>query len=161
MSTNDLETQNFDEFNSQDWPRDFVSFAWVSTAFSFVLVLVILSFKDYFIFVPFKDGFSLLATLQFLTQIGILCLILCPPFFLLKESNFTVLWRTGFVICISLWTLSTLAIKLYTLINFGQIWYEYLVAYPIFLFLDWVLPGIYIWMLIKLTSKPKSRRRIS
>jgi hypothetical protein len=134
-------------------PQASVSFAWLSLTMSFVLVLIVLSFKSYFLFVPFTGGY--LAILQFLMQVGMVLLIVAPPVLLRNRADLSNAWRAWFIVSTTMWTVTTLAIKLATFISFGEVWYQYAITYPIFLFLDWILPGIYLWMFFKLVRAPK------
>jgi len=45
-----------------------------------------------------------------------------------------------------MWTASTLLIKIYTLISIGQIPYQYLVAYPIMIYFEWIIPILYVYI---------------
>ena len=121
--------------------------------------MVVLSFRDYFLFVPFKNGVDFLSVMGALSIVGWVLLILGPPFLL---ANRTVPWgnsRVWLLIATStLWTFSTLLIKIYGLIAFGQFWGTYLIYYPILFLVEWVLPIFYVAMAFKLRKSEKIRQ---
>jgi hypothetical protein len=60
------------------------------------------------------------------------------------------------IITSSLWTVSTLIIKIYGLVVFGQFWANYLVVYPILAFLEWVVPVYYVVLAVRLRRYTKN-----
>jgi hypothetical protein len=123
-----------------------------------IVVLTALSFKSYFLFVPFQYGFNLLSTLGFISLIGWLSLTVVPPLMLASRS---ASWGVGksvlLIVASSLWTLSTLIIKIYGLATAGQLWASYLILYPILIFVEWILPIYYVVIAIRL-AKPRTPR---
>ena len=125
---------------------------------STIVVLIALSFKSYFLFVPFQYGVNLLSTLGFLSLLGWISLAAVPPLMLASKSSS---WGVGksvlLIIASSMWTLSTLVIKIYGLATAGQLWASYLILYPILIFVEWILPIYYIVVAIRL-AKPRTPR---
>jgi hypothetical protein len=123
----------------------------ISLYASLVVCLVALSFQSYFLFVPFANGVNFLAVMAFLTQIGWLLLVAVPPLLLSKKSaNWTGGRVALFIFASTLWTVSTLIIKIYGLVTAGQLWASYLVAYPIMIFVEWILPIFYVVLAVRL-----------
>lgn len=134
-----------------------------SLLFSVSLFLITLTFDNYFYYLPFRFGFNLLSFLQFLTICGWILLIAAPPLFLASEFKWTRLKFWLFLSSVSLWTISTLFIKIYTLFSIGQIPYQYLVAFPIMIYFEWIIPILYVyigWRFYKPVS-PLKKTRIS
>ena len=128
-------------------PRQ-VSHLQLSILLSISLFLITLTFKAYFYYTPFSSGIGLLPLLQFLTLCGWIALVAAPPLFLASEYRWTTLKYWGFLLCVTLWTISTLIIKLNTLINIGTINYQYLTTFPIMIYLEWIVPAIYVYIAV-------------
>jgi hypothetical protein len=124
----------------------------LSLAASLVSALIILSFRQYFFYLPFQNGFNLLSILGFLALLGWISLVIVPPILLLETENWTLRRHVLFLISVSVWTLSTLAIKIYNLLTFGQIWADYLILYPALFFVEWLLPAYYIYLSLSLRN---------
>jgi hypothetical protein len=135
----------------------------MSVLASVFVVGVVLTFPNYFFFTPFAKGFSLLGLLQFLTIIGWISLIVTP---LVMFRSDEVLWSRNrfyiFTVLVSLWTISTLLIKIYNFSNFGLWFAGYLWIYKIFIVFEWLLPAFYIWLatdFLDPDDKPVKRKR--
>ena len=141
-----------------------VSHLHLSILISISLFLVTLTFKSYFFFKPFANGFNLLSILQFLTIIGWISLIAIPPLYFSSEYKWTPAKYFSFLGLTTLWTTSTLLIKVYTFVSFGQIWIGYLTTYPIMIYFEWIAPIVYLLIATKnykpasLKSIPRTRR---
>lgn len=129
---------------------------------SVVTAFTALSFPQYFLVAPFANGVNLLSWLGFLTTLGIVSLILLPPLFLRRDT-----WSKAktifFVFFVSLFTLSTALIKIYTLVTMGTVFADYLILYPILFFIEWILPILYVSLAFRLRAlsagAPETRRR--
>lgn len=119
---------------------------------------MILSFQSYFIFTPFQNGFGLLSLLQFMTIVGWILLTFGPPMFFYDSSSWSQNKFILFCVTVSFWTVSVTGIKLYTLFTAGQIFAEYLIRIPLFLFIEWVLPPIYILIARNYVNQRNSRK---
>lgn len=122
----------------------------VSLAASVVTALIALSFRQYFFYVPFQNGVDLISTFGFFALIGWIALVLVPPLILSRTETWKNFRHVTFLISVSMWTGATLAIKIYTLSTIGQIFADYLVAYPALFFVEWLLPIYYIFLAITL-----------
>ena len=122
----------------------------VSIAASAVTALIILSFRQYFFYIPFQNGFDAISTFGFLALLGWISLVVVPPIVLSGAEKWTTRRHVIFLISVLMWTGSTLAIKIYTLSTVGQIWADYLVAYPALFFVEWLLPGYYVFLAVTL-----------
>ena len=126
-----------------------ISHLHLSILISVFLFLVTLTFKSYFFFKPFEAGLSLLSLLQFLTIIGWISLIALPPLYFSSEYKWTQSKFYSFLGLTTLWTTSTVLIKVYTFVSFGQIWAGYLSTYPVMFFFEWIAPAVYVWIVTK------------
>jgi hypothetical protein len=138
-----------------------VSHLQLSILLSISLFFITLTFKSYFYYLPFSQGVSLLAILQFLTLPGWVLLIAVPPLAFASEYKWTQSKYVFFLVSVSLWTLSTLAIKIYTLATFGQVPYQYLVTFPILFYFEWIVPALYVYLALtyyKPASMVKQKR---
>ena len=117
---------------------------------SVVTALTVLSFPQYFLVAPFASGVNLLSSLGFVSTIGILTLIVVPPLFLARQDSWSTAKGLTFVFSVTLFTVSTALIKLYTLLTMGRVWAEYLFAYPILFFIEWLIPIFYVILAFKL-----------
>jgi hypothetical protein len=111
---------------------------------SVVVALTALSFPQYFLIVPFANGVNVLSLLGLATTVGIVALIVLPPLLLRQPNSWSIAKSMFFLFSVSLYTLSTLLIKLYTLATLGRIWADYLIIYPILFFIEWLLPTVYV-----------------
>lgn len=130
----------------------------VSVIFSTILFLITLTFKSYFYYAPFTNGVDTLSVLQALTLIGWVTLIAVPPLFFASDYVWSKNKFYGFVFSVGLWTAATTLIKLYTLITFGKIWYEYLLTYPTMIVFEWLIPAVYVWIAVNVYKPAKPRR---
>lgn len=119
---------------------------------SVVTALTVLSFPQYFLLVPFANGVTILSSLGFATTIGLVTLIVLPPLFLLGKDSWSMAKTLIFVFSVSLFTLSTAIIKIYTLVTMGTIWADYLIVYPILFFIEWLLPTLYVILGFRMSS---------
>jgi hypothetical protein len=130
----------------------------VSLYASVVSVLIVLSFKDYFLFVPFSNGVDFLSVMGAFSLLGWVSLVVAPPLLL---SNQAARWTSSkkwlLVAAASLWTFSTLLIKIYGLAVTGQLWANYLIVYPVLIFFEWVLPVYYVLLAFKLAKELPTR----
>jgi hypothetical protein len=115
---------------------------------SVLTLLVILSFPSYFLYLPFQDGFSLFAFLGFTALLGWISLVVLPPIFFANP-----VWGTGkkvvFIAAVSLYTLSTVGVKWVSLFTIGTFYADYLVIYPVLIFIEWLLPIFYIYVAVR------------
>lgn len=135
----------------------------MSVLSSVFVVGVLLTFPNYFFFMPFQNGFNALTLLQLLTILGWISLLVTPLVMFRSEE---MLWSKNrfyiFTILVSLWTISTLLIKIYNYANFGTWFADYLWVYKIFIVFEWLLPAFYIWLasdLLDPADKPIKRNR--
>ena len=131
----------------------------VSIAASLVSALSIIGLKQYFIYIPFANGVDFLSILGFLALIGWIFLVLLPPIFLANTETWSITKNLFFLVSVSLWTLATLSVKIYTLFAMGRIWAEYLLTYPIFIFLEWLLPAFYIFVGLSLLKHSRGKNK--
>ncbi len=141
-----------------------ISHLHLSILISVSLFLITLTFKSYFYFRPFEAGFNLLSLLQFLTIIGWISLIAIPPLYFSSEYKWTPSKYYSFIGLTTLWTTSTVLIKVYTLVTFGTIWAGYLSTYPVMIYFEWIAPLVYAWIGFKNykpanPSRPNRERR--
>lgn len=135
-----------------------ISHLQLSFLISISLFLITLSFKSYFYFRPFELGFNLLSMLQFLTIIGWISIIALPPLYFASEYKWSTSKYYSFLGLTTLWTTSTVLIKVYTLINLGQVWAGYLATYPVMIYFEWIIPIVYVTIVIK-NYKPTGQNR--
>ncbi len=128
----------------------------ISLGLSVISSLIILSFRDYFLYVPFQGGFNLFSFLGFTALIGWICLVLLPPVFFLDTKSWNSTKYIGFFVAVTLFTVSTLGVKIYSLATLGTIFADYLVLYPALFFIEWMLPIFYIFVAL---SRNKSSRQ--
>lgn len=128
--------------------QDAVGFMFVvSLLGSTVVLLTALSFPQYFIFVPFTNGVNLLSFFGAGTLLGWGLLVVGPPLVLrtsIQGWNFSK--TLTLVVFVSIYPFFTTAVKVYGLVVLGQLWAEYLVAFPIMIFVEWVLPISYLFL---------------
>lgn len=126
-------------------------YALLSGFVSVAVLATVFSFSQFFLFVPFASGVSLLTVLGFLALVGWVLLVALPPILLFPRARAlsdTTAIALGFAVAI--YPLSTLAIKLEGLLRSGELWAEYLWAYPILFVIEWVVPGLYIYIAVKI-----------
>jgi hypothetical protein len=119
---------------------------------SVVTAFTVLSFPQYFLVAPFASGVNILSWLGFVTTIGIVSLIVLPPLFLLRRDSWSKAKTIFFVFFVSLFTLSTALIKIYTLVTMGTVFADYLILYPILFFIEWILPILYVILAFKIRA---------
>ena len=124
-----------------------------STAISVTCLLVVLSFKQYFFYVPFLNGVTTYSAITAIALVGWIALITVPPFMLRNTDGWSGIKHYVFLGIVSLWTIGTLAVKIYTLINFGTIWANYLVVYPVLALPEWLVPIFYVVTAMKLKKQ--------
>ena len=105
---------------------------------------VVLSFKQYFFLVPFASGFTLFGFIQALTVLGWIFLIVGPPIVLRGSGEFTQSRLVGLIFFGSFWTCTTVLIKIMELILYKQVWLDYMVEYPVFVVMEWIVPAYYL-----------------
>lgn len=125
----------------------------ISLALSVITVLVILSFPSYFLYLPFQDGIGLFAVLGFFALLGWVCLVVLPPVFFADVKRWTTKKNIAFIAVVSLYTLSTLGVKLASLITIGEFYGDYLIIYPVLIFIEWILPVFYIFVALRQGKK--------
>lgn len=121
----------------------------MSLMVSVVLLLTVLSFPSYFFFIPgVPDGFTIFSFMQLFSAAGWFLLIVVPPlmFGFSHISTWGHVRSTIFLISVLLWTASTVLIQVVTLALYGEVWLEYLLVYPIFLFMSLGAPVLYVIM---------------
>ncbi len=137
---------------------------------SLVTALAILTYQNYFLFVPFANGISVLSFLASLTILGWVSLLIAPPLILARgmdkgqtnavssKSEWTGRETLNLIVLGTLWTSTTLAIKVYGLVVSGSLWAGYLLTYPILIFVEWLLPGFYVFVALNLMSEAKKKK---
>lgn len=121
-----------------------------------VVVLTALSLKNYFFFLPFENGFGFLSWMAALTLFGWIALVTVPPVILFLEwfnPRWTWIRAASLMATATIWTLSTVIIKIYGLAVSGEFWVGYLFDTPIMVFVEWILPGYYIYVALQLFKK--------
>lgn len=129
--------------------RDSLSYTWVAIIVSVVLLLTVLSFPTYFFFIPgVPDGFTIFSFVQLFSTLGWVLLILVPPimFGFSHVSRWGHVRSTLFMISVLLWTVSTLTIQIIALALYGEVWLEYMLVFPIFIFMTVGAPALYVVM---------------
>lgn len=131
----------------------------VSLVSSAVYIATILSFPQYYVFNPFAaSGLTGLAILQSLSLLGYGLLTAVPPI-LLRPTN--KVWRSidtlTLIVVLAIHPIATLGIKIYGILTFGQLWTEYLIAFPILFLVETVLPGIYLAIALKMNKSSEIR----
>jgi predicted secreted protein len=132
----------------------------LSLSISATCLMVILSFKQYFFFSPFERGLSTYSIILFVSLIGWILLLIVPPILLRNQSKWSKLKHYSFLVSVSLWTLGTVAVKIYTLVAMGSIWAEYLMVYPILAIIEWVVPAFYVLLAFRLRKNAKAAASI-
>jgi hypothetical protein len=120
-----------------------------SLALSVLTFLVVLSFPNYFLYVPFQDGMSLFSALGFFALLGWVSLVVLPPVFFAGAAKWRLGKTVGFIAAVSLYTLSTVGVKVASLVSIGTFYADYLIIYPILIFIEWILPAFYIYVVLK------------
>ena len=121
--------------------------SWTTSAF---LILVVLSFRQFFFFVPnFSRPEVVIAVVQIFYAFGWILLIFVTPLLLFRarlgEKSFSAL----FLLSVLLWPISTVTIKLLNWYYFGKPNVEYWLAYPVFIFMEVVVPIGYLLYWVK------------
>ena len=124
-----------------------------SLGLSVLTTLVILSFPSYFLYLPFQDGISLFSVLGFTALLGWIFLIVLPPVFLAGPAGWRIKKTIGFIAVVSLYTLSTLGVKIVSLISLGTFYAQYLIIYPVLIFIEWLLPIFYVYVALRQSNK--------
>ena len=128
----------------------------VSFFISSVVFLTILSFPHFFFFIPnFSTGNVFLASIQSFSQIGWIIFLILPPLLLVSNKNSKRYSSKIFLFSVLLWPTSTLLIKLVLLIQTKNLYLEYMVSFPIFLFLELIAPAIYIYLHLRILKLKK------
>ncbi len=134
----------------------------MSAVISTVLALQTLTFIQFFLFSPFEAGFNLMATSQFLMQLAWILLILVPPALLYFRKIETSASKVGILIIAVFWPAIILFIRIQNAVSEQDLNFYYLIAYPIFIFSDIIVPIIYVVMaknLRNIESSSSSERR--
>lgn len=118
----------------------------LSILLSVSLFLITLTFRGYFYYTPFSSGFNLLSILQFLTICGWILLVAIPPLAFSSEFKWSSAKYWFFLFSVTLWTLSTLLIKVYTVTTLGTLNYQYLTTFPILIYFEWLVPALYVYL---------------
>jgi hypothetical protein len=122
-------------------------FAAVSILTSIYILFIVLSFREYFFFIPnFSRPYPVIAYVQVLTAIGWIFLILLPPFALLKRSTWSRSASSLILIGALIWPFSTLVIKVLNLAYYGNPFIGYLGDHPLFLLMEYGIPGLYLYI---------------
>ncbi len=119
-----------------------------SYAISSLLVLVTLTFLGFFFTDPLQYGLTALAVTQFISQFFWLVLIVVPPV-LISFRSWNPLIKTVFLVAVLAWPVVLIVIRALLLIQTGDAYLSYLVAYPIFIFTDLLVPVIYVFIWIQ------------
>jgi hypothetical protein len=113
--------------------------------------LTILSFPHFFFFLPnFSNGNRLLAFVQIISQVGWVMFTAVPPLIFLRKSQSEDFGLTLLFIAIGIWPISTLTIKIILLVETQSLYLEYLISYPVFIFMEFFAPLVYLYFGIKL-----------
>lgn len=125
-----------------------------SVFISIYILFIVLSFRGYFFFLPnFSRTHQIIAYVQVLTTIGWIFLILLPPIVLWKWSAWGKLGPSLLLIGALLWPVSTVAIKMLNFSFNGDPYMAYMVERPIFLLMEYVIPGFYFYVWRKKRSQ--------
>lgn len=128
-----------------------------SLLLSVVVFLTILSFPHFFFFLPnFSGGNALLASVQSLSQLGWIVFIFVPPFLVMQIREKKALNKRLFFISVLLWPISTLIIKLVLLVQTKNLFLDYLTSFPIFLFLEFLAPAVYLYLYFRSFGRQES-----
>ena len=131
----------------------------VSIAASLTTSFVILSFPNYFFYIPFANGVNFSSVLAFTSMLGWISLIVSPILFFWNTNNWTIGKAISFIFLISIYTFSTLQIKVNNLLIYGQVWAEYLLRYPVLFLIEWIIPIFYVLASLALVKKAKREAR--
>ena len=131
----------------------------VSLALSVISMLIILSFSEFFIYVPLSGGINLLTLLGLFAFIGWVALVVLPPIFFLLIKNWNLITVTGFITVVTLYTAATFGVKIYSLATMGAIYAQYLILYPALFLVEWIIPGFYIYVALRLYRETQSKAR--
>jgi hypothetical protein len=123
----------------------------ISQLVSIVLILIVVSFKDYFFFVPdFSTGITVISVCQIFSSIGWVFLICIPPILISRTTVWDKEASRNFLVSVLLWPVATTLIKIFTFITY-KVWVvQYLFNYPIFFFMDFIVPILYIILWLKM-----------
>ena len=61
-----------------------------------------------------------------------------------------------FIAITLIYTVSTISVKVASLANFGKIWAEYLVIYPVLALIEWAFPIFYLFVAVRLLKDFRS-----
>lgn len=125
----------------------------LSLAASVIGVLTIFSFPNFFLYVPFSTGINTVTVLGFLTMLGWISLLVSPPLLIGLSRRWSKKRSVWLIISVLLYPLATVLVKISSLIVYGEIWANYLVSYPILIFLEWLLPAAYVFLAIRLRRR--------
>ena len=121
---------------------------------SIYILFIVLSFRGYFFFLPnFSRTHQIIAYVQVFTTLGWIFLILLPPIALWKWSDWGKFGPSLLLIGALWWPVSTLAIKLLNFSFDGNPYVAYLVERPIFLLMEYIIPGFYLYVWRKKRSQ--------
>ena len=124
--------------------RDFLPVSILCSIFS---AFIVLSFREYFFFIPnFSRPYPVIALVQGLTAIGWISLITLPPLALLNWSRLDRFGSAMLLIGALVWPFSTLLIKVLNLIFYGNPFIGYLGDHPLFLLMEYAIPGLYLYI---------------
>lgn len=133
-------------FKSKDHIKAPVSdFVVTSVLTSIYISFIVLSFREYFFFIPnFSRPYPVIAFVQVLTALGWISLIVLPPLALLNWSRWGRHGSTMLLIGALVWPLSTLTIKALYLSFYGNPFIGYMGDHPLFLLMEYAIPGLYL-----------------
>jgi hypothetical protein len=117
----------------------------LSLVISLVLALLVLSFKNYFFFLPvFAGSNNLISLFQIFSTFGWVTLIVFPPVFMYRVVDWNRKTSVVFLALVLLWPISTIIIKILSFITWNVWLVSYLSTYPVFFFMDFFAPLIYV-----------------
>ncbi len=127
----------------------------LSYVISVVLVLVCLTFFGFFFNDPLQAGLSALTVTQFSSQFAWVFLVIGPPL-LLSLGRWDTLTKTVFLVTALFWPATLLLIRIVLTVQVGDPYLGYLVTYPIFIFTDILVPGLYVWIWVAVVRETRS-----
>ena len=130
---------------------DFAIQSIFTSIFNFFIVI---SFREYFLFLPnFSRTHQIIAYVQVLTALGWILLIIVPPIVLLRWSDLGKLGPILLLISALIWPISTILIKILNLSFYGNPYMGYMKDRPLFVLMEYLIPGFYLYIWRKKRSQ--------
>ena len=116
-----------------------------SIVISLVFLLEVLTFKDFFFLNPADADSVLIALQRTIFGLGWVSFLFLTPL-TLSLSMTTRLRNTLFLVSWAIWPFSLAFIHLTSLVIDQNLYLDYLINYPIFIFTDVLAPCFYFWV---------------